>query len=202
MCLFHHKRGPSVCSNGQRINQDIMDGALLNGIQGLLDEQILMEAISRAVQQIRAGQATMPDKRQRLEREIALAEGRLRRLVEAIATGRLQKPFSLNWSGEEGKKKVLAAQLASVSTLDRLASVDSTRLERNLCERIGDMKALLGRHVPQTRQLLRKIINGRIVCTPFDDHRGRGYALSATGTYAGLLGDLGMVNNGGGGHGS
>ena len=32
-----------------------MDGALLNGIQGLLDEQILMEAISRAVQQIRAG---------------------------------------------------------------------------------------------------------------------------------------------------
>ncbi|MET0515347.1 MAG: hypothetical protein ABW047_08500 [Nitrospiraceae bacterium] len=64
------------------------------------------------------------------------------------------------------------------------------------------MKALLGRHVPQTRQLLRKIIDGRIVCTPFDDNRGRGYALSATGTYAGLLGDLGMVNNGGGGHGS
>ncbi len=61
------------------------------------------------------------------------------------------------------------------------------------------MKALLGRHVPQTRQLLRKIIDGRIVCTPFDDNRGRGYALSATGTYAGLLGDLGMVNNGGGG---
>ncbi|MET0515346.1 MAG: recombinase family protein [Nitrospiraceae bacterium] len=35
MCLFHHRRGPSVCSNNQRINQDLMDGALLHGIQGL-----------------------------------------------------------------------------------------------------------------------------------------------------------------------
>ncbi len=202
MCLFHHKRGPSVCGNSQRINQDILDGALLKGIHGLLDEQIIAEAISRAVPHIQAEQAHMPDQRQELEREIAKAEGRLRRLVEAIATGRATEAVFAELEREEGKKKVLVHQLASLSTLTRLASMDATRLERNLCERIGDMKALLGRHVPQTRQLLRKIIDGRIVCTPFHDTRGRGYELAATGTYAGLLGDLGMVNNGGGGHGS
>ena len=36
-----------------------------------LDEQILSEAVMRAVQQIRAGQATMPDQRRTLERHIA-----------------------------------------------------------------------------------------------------------------------------------
>ena len=61
------------------------------------------------------------------------------------------------------------------------------------------MQELLGQHVPQARQMLRKLIDGRVVCTPFDDHRGRGYELAATGTYAGLLGDLGLVTNGGGG---
>jgi hypothetical protein len=56
----------------------------------------------------------------------------------------------------------------------------------------------LGRHIPHTRQLLRKLIHGRILCAPFDDARGRGYTLTATGTYAGLLGRKLTVKQGGG----
>lgn len=64
------------------------------------------------------------------------------------------------------------------------------------------MKGLLGRHLPQTRQMLRKLIDGRVVCTPFHDARGTGYEVTATGTYAGLFGDGMLVNDGGGGQGS
>jgi hypothetical protein len=39
-------------------------------------------------------------------------------------------------------------------------------------------------HVPQMRQMLRKLVPRRIVYAPFDDARGRGYALSDTGSYA------------------
>jgi hypothetical protein len=60
------------------------------------------------------------------------------------------------------------------------------------------VKALLGRHVPQARQMLRKLIDGRILCTPFHDARGRGYTLTATGTYAGLLSEKLLVKDGGG----
>jgi hypothetical protein len=89
--------------------------------------------------------------------------------------------------------------------LDRgasLTSLDGKRIERALVERVADVKGLLGRHVPQTRQMLRKLISGRIQCVPFNDARGRGYNLAATGTYAGLLSEKLLVKDGGGGQGS
>jgi hypothetical protein len=48
--------------------------------------------------------------------------------------------------------------------------------------------------------MLWKLIEGRIVCTPFQDARGRGYTVTATGTYAGLLSEKMLVKDGGGGH--
>ena len=124
----------------------------------------------------------LPGQQHSIERELAQVEGRLHRLVDAIATGRATESVFAELEREEGKKKVLAAQLANLTTLNYFANGDQT--------------------IPQTRQLLGKIIDGRILCTPFDDERGRGYTLEATGTYAGLLGDLGVINNGGGGQGS
>ena len=49
--------------------------------------------------------------------------------------------------------------------------------------RVADVKGLLGKHVPQARQMLRKLIDGRVVCT--HDARGKGYEVTATGSYAG-----------------
>jgi len=60
-------------------------------------------------------------------------------------------------------------------------SIDAKQLERMIESRARDMVQLLGRHIPQTRQLLRLLINGRIVCRPFDDERGKGYEITATG---------------------
>ena len=79
-----------------------------------------------------------------------------------------------------------------------ITSLDAKRLERMLLEKVSDVKALLGKHIPQARQMLRKLIEGRIVCKPFEDARGRGYELTATGTYAGLLGEKLLVKHGGG----
>lgn len=39
----------------------------------------------------------------------------------------------------------------------------------------------------QMRQILRKLIPGSIVCTPFNNTRRRGYTLMATGSYSSLL---------------
>ena len=66
---------------------------------------------------------------------------------------------------------------------------------------LRDIKALLGRYVPETRQMLRKLIDGRVVCQPFQDDRGKGYEFTATGTYAGLLRSGMVIQNGGGGQG-
>jgi hypothetical protein len=93
---------------------------------------------------------------------------------------------------------VRAVLLAQLSSLDHLSALDGSRLERALVEQVADVKGLLGRHILHTRQLLRKLIPGRIVCTPFDDARGRGYVLAATGIYEGLLGQHIAVKQSGG----
>ena len=45
-----------------------------------------------------------------------------------------------------------------------VASLDRKRLERELAARAADIDGLLGRHVPQTRQILRRLIVGRPTC--------------------------------------
>jgi hypothetical protein len=129
-----------------------------------------------------------------------LVEARLRHLVEAVATGRSTDAIFDELGKEEAAKKSLAAQLDSLTQRASLTSLDGKRIERALVERVADVKGLLGQHVPQTRQMLRKLISGRIQCAPFNDARGRGYNLAATGTYARLLSEKMLVKDGGGGH--
>ena len=68
-----------------------------------------------------------------------------------------------------------------------LNSLDGKRLERELGERLADVKGLLGRHVPQTRQILRKLIVGRLTCEAFGNDGQRGYRFTGQGSYESLL---------------
>ena len=90
------------------------------------------------------------------------------------------------------------ALTAALEALDATALVDSERLAQELTARAADARALLGRHVAQTRQMVRRLLAGRLVCGPVDDHTGRGYRFTATGTYARLVPGIEPVNVGGG----
>jgi hypothetical protein len=60
-------------------------------------------------------------------------------------------------------------------------------IKRELRKRVADVRALLGRRTPQARQILRKLVVGRVMCEPFEDGDRRGYRVSGQGTYARLL---------------
>ena len=77
----------------------------------------------------------------------------------------------------------------------------------DLRNRLGDIPGLLSRHLPQARQLLRKLLDGHITCEPIADEDGKpGYRFTATGTFDRLLRGAKVVNDSatysGGGHGS
>ena len=40
--------------------------------------------------------------------------------------------------------------------------------------RAADLRGLLERNVAQARQVVRLLLDGRLVCQPFDDDEGRG----------------------------
>jgi hypothetical protein len=133
-----------------------------------------------------------------LTRQLSLVEARIRHLVEAIATGRSTDAIFDELGKEEAAKKTLVSQLDSLTQRASLTSIVGKRIERALVERVADVKGLLGRHVPQTRQMLRKLLDGQILCTPFTDAREKGYEITATGSYAGLFRVPVAVNDGGG----
>lgn len=86
----------------------------------------------------------------------------------------------------------------------QVVSLDMKRLATDLRSRLGDIPALLSRHVPQARQMLKKLLDGHILCEPIVDNGKAGYRFTATGTFDRLLTGVKIVNGSaiysGGGH--
>ena len=186
-CAYNHKRGAAVCSNDVQIRQDVLDLALLDAISRALDERIVEAAIDEALERLRSGREQQLDRRTQIERELSLIEGKQRYLVQGITRGESMDPLLAAMREEEHRKKFLVAALATLAELEKVASLDAERIKRELRSRAADIRGLLGRHLPQTRQILRKLVVGRVECEPFEDGDRPGYRVSGQGTYARLL---------------
>jgi site-specific DNA recombinase len=186
-CTYNHKRGAAICSNDVQIRQEVLDLALLDAIGRALDERIVEAAIDEALERLRSGREEQLDRRLQIERELSLIEGKQRILVEAVVRGQSMDPLLVAMRGEEHRKKLLMIELATLAELEKVASLDAEWIKRELRKRVADVRALLGRRTPQARQILRKLVVGRVMCEPFEDGDRRGYRVSGQGTYARLL---------------
>ena len=201
-CAYHHKRGNAVCTNNVEVRQDILDSAILHAMNEALDERVLEAAVATALERIRSEQEKFPDQRVGLERELSLIQTRLHHLVELIANGRGTDSVIDSLHQEEARKKAVLGELGRFDNLAQVVSLDAKRLAKDLKSRLEDIPALFGRHVPQARQMLRKLLDGHILCEPIMEGGKSGYRFTATGTFDRLLAGVKVVNEFGGGHGS
>jgi hypothetical protein len=199
-CVYYHKRGTAICCNSRQIPIDVLDSAVLHGLHEALDQRILEEAVRRALERIRTEETKFPEQRLKLQRELSLIETRLHHLVEAVANGQGTHSVFTSLHAEEERKKILLHQLAELNDREKVVYLDAKRLLRELQARIGDLQALLGRNRAQARAILKKLVEGHIICEPILDEDGRpGFRFSATGTYRALLAaSVGTNDNGGG----
>ena len=206
-CAYNHKRGKSICSNDIQLRQDILDSAILHAMNEALDEQVLEGSVVAALERIRNEHERFPDRRIALERELSLIQTRLHHLVELIANGMGTDSVVSSLRQEEARKKSIVQELTRADEYAQVVSLDAKRLAQDLRSRLGNIPALLSRHIPQARQMLKKLLDGHIMCEPMVDENGRrGYRFSARGTFDRLLTGLKVVNDaatyGGGGQGS
>ena len=194
-CLRYHKRGLHACRNGLQIRQSVLDAALLDVLTAALEPDVIAEAIDVAVAELRAGQVERTTRRTTVTAELAAITGRERRLLDALADGDTTAGVIRERLRDElARRDRLTAELAD---LDAAGVVDTEALLRKVTARAADLRALLGRHVTQARQVVRQLLEGRLVCRPFEDAEARGYHFTATGTYR-RLGVPETVNVGGG----
>jgi hypothetical protein len=68
--------------------------------------------------------------------------------------------------GREARRADLDRQIAALTVQEEALRVDWATVKTRLMERVVDWRGLLRSHVPQARQLLRKLLTGPIRFTP------------------------------------
>ena len=163
-CNYNHKRGAKLCANRILIRQDKLDQVVLDAIAEALDERLL-------------------------ERELADVEARLQRGLDALLAGtEAADELRTRLRVEKDRKAALTAELGALKgRRGDVAPFDERRLLEELRARVRDVRGLLGRDIPRTRQILRRLLVGRLECRAFDEGGRVGYRFTVQGSYASLL---------------
>lgn len=146
-CAYNHKRGERICTNKTQVRQSVLDSAILHAMSESLDERVLAASVTAALERLRQRQSQCPDQRAQLERELSLIQTRLRHVVELITNGRGTEAVIDSLHQEEARKKVVVGELDQLGELTQVVSLDAHRLARELRSRVGNLPALLARHV-------------------------------------------------------
>jgi site-specific DNA recombinase len=143
-CAYHHKRGAAVCANDVEIRQERLETAFLDALRKVLDARMIEEAVREALPRLRQDCEGRLDRRAMLARERSLVEARVRHLVEVVKRGLATDALLRELEAEEARKGVLAAELAQLADLERVATLDGPQVARELAGLAAKVQALLG----------------------------------------------------------
>jgi hypothetical protein len=150
---------------------------------------VLERAVNKALDKVAFARSHEASRRAQLERELEDVEGRLGRLLDALADGALAgDEIKARFADEKSRKAKVTAALERVDQLAVVAAVDPEELERDLKARVADVAGILGRHTIQARQMLRKILADKIEFEPLGSGRRRSYKFRGALTLEKLIG--------------
>ncbi len=166
-CTSYNLRGRAVCTNNMEMPLDEANASVLRQIESdVLHPDVVMEAVRQAVDRLRPSQGELEAKRKALIAEVETIDAELARLADAIAAGG-NLPALLDAVRErERQKQRLSRSLDDLTGMRQIGQVDQRRLEKDLRARLANWQGLLQQHVPQARQILKRLLVGRLVFTP------------------------------------
>jgi hypothetical protein len=139
--------------------------------------------------QLAETRSVAPRKPPQIERETLDTQRKLDRLLDALADGSLPADeIKARLGAEKARKTALQAELERLDQLSRVASIDTAQLKRQLEASVSDVTALLVRQTVQARQMLRKLLAGKIELEPVGCGRERGYKFRGALTVERLIG--------------
>jgi len=187
-CNYRAKRGATICGNAVLIKQEKLDRVVLDAIAEALDERLLERAIEKAVAKLGQRRHAAPGRRAEAERELADVEARLQRGVDALLAGTaVADELRVRLAAEKERKAALTAELAALrAPRGQHGPAVAAPLLAALCASARGIRAVLGQDIPRTRQILRRLLVGRLDCRAFNEGGRVGYRFIGRGSYAEL----------------
>jgi hypothetical protein len=98
-----------------------------------------------------------------------MIEAKKEHLVDSIAAGSKDSAIFARLKEEETRRQALVRELEGLASASQATSLDDARLKKELKARLTDTKALLGRHIADSRRLLRILLERPLRCEAVTD---------------------------------
>jgi site-specific DNA recombinase len=186
-CSHNFSRGPRMCPNDLLIPMGDADRLVLEALaQDVLAPRLVERYLDATVAAWRSATVPPAQRRRTLEQELATVEREIANLEGQLATG---APWQLIHGPIEERKRRrddLRARLEAEAHMAQLAD-GAGGVRADLAARLTDWQGLLKRQPIHARQILRKLLEGKLLFAPFADARGRGYEIHGRAVYGRLL---------------
>ena len=146
---------------------------------------MIREALDRAVERIVGdrGEQRQAELRQAIDR----VKAEIGRLVGAVAEGGDSQALTAEIHKREARQRELQYELEGLLVREFVDWRSDPSVRQDLEQRIQDWRGLLRLRAPQGRQILRKLIEGRLVLTPHREGVAPYYTFTGSGTLTSLL---------------
>lgn len=181
--MTYQQRGLSVCANNTSVPRADVDRSVLTTVEdAVLRPEVIRAVVEEALARLRPN-AERGGERERLQHALADVARELANLGAGIATAGPLPSLLAQMQEREHQHARLQQDLAGLDRVAQVASLDLARLEREVRTVLADWLGLLTKHVAQARQILRKVIDGRLRFRP----EGRGFVFEGTGRLEPIL---------------
>ena len=170
ICASYDHRGRTVCANGLPLPMAAADEAILTKMADyVLAPEVVEGAIVDAIAELRPSRDTVEMKRKALAAELRQVEQEQARIVAAIAAAGDVEALAVAITERERDRDRLRRELAAMDALETLSGFDPRTVERDLRQKLAEWRGLLRRRTPLARQMLARLLDGRIVWTPNEE---------------------------------
>src|SRR5262249_24999326 len=164
ICSYYHLRGTTVCPTGVLLPMDDTNHAVLETFeQQVLNPKVIEVGLRYGLELLKPTPDSVVPRREALQADLAVLDQELARFAAAVAQGGDLPALVDAIKVREQRKRQLQEELAGLDGLQRVADIDLQQLQSELQARLADWQGLLTRQVPVARQIIKKLLSGRLV---------------------------------------
>jgi hypothetical protein len=179
-CTSFHTKGSAVCTNSLEVPMDRADEAVLATFErDVLQPAIVARALELAIERLKRTATSDHGRRPALETRIATLTKELDQITAAIVAGGEAATLVSAMRQREAERAAAERELAALDKAHRTTPTDAATIEAALRGRLTEWRSLLRRHVPQARQILKKLLIAPVRFAPQREGDTRYYEFTA-----------------------